>query len=178
VERVTRSKGSRWSFLWKARLTRRVLVVSTLVYWLMAILWIPLSMSNGTFPLGLLWTLTAGFWTWQAVRSAAWMRAHEDSPGVLAEGARRTGALRAFVVEAPPWPIRNYRVDAFWVEVVLDGEDRVRSLPRYATDVYDDPRVRVGLPLELRVLGDEIAIDWEATLAAAPRRVPTTAGGS
>jgi hypothetical protein len=170
MERVTRARRSGWASLWKMQVTRRNLVVGVVAWWLLAAGWIWISVRGGTFPVGLLWTANAALQTWMAWRCLAWLRSHEEPAEALAEGERRAGRLEAFVAESPAWPVKVYAVDAFWVEVVLDGEERVRSLPRYATDVYDDPRVRVGLPLELKVLGDEIAIDWDATLAAEQQR--------
>lgn len=166
MDQVVRGRAALVAAFRSPRLSRRAVVGNAVLWCLLAVLWAPMMWSMGVPPLGLLWVGIGAFHVFVAVRAIGWMREHEEPEAILAHGEPRTGELLAFYPDEPPWYIRRFEAEAFSVEVQIDRVRRTRWLPRYRTGAFTDPRVRVGIPLQLRVLGKEVAIDWDTTLAA------------
>lgn len=109
------------------------------------------------------------------VRSLQWLRTHTDRAPVLERGEPVSGRLVASYPEELPWYLRRFRFVPFVVEVEITGQAGTSWLPRFRSAADADPRVRVGIPLRVRVLGDQLAIDWAATFRDLPDPVPAGA---
>ncbi|OWY61290.1 hypothetical protein B7486_64575, partial [cyanobacterium TDX16] len=129
-----------WSvFDWKPPLTRPAVLTLAVTWWLIAIGWTWLSWVQGTFPVGLLWGVGAVLQTVVALRASSWMREREESAAALTAGDRRSGTVLAVYPDDLPWPIGLYRVQAFSIEVAIEGEDHTRWLSRYRPGPSTDP---------------------------------------